>query len=696
MALLLTLPFTIPALILYLVLTFFGNNFLIWVIGISSGILIILFIIYHEFKLFLSEARELFSFKNLPFIALILFFVFTKAFVLSPLVFTKTVDSFKHIQITDVGDYYKHNFVVTSLKLDGIPPENPYFPSSKLSYYYGYYLTPAAISKIFNIAPNLSFYIYFIFADIICLLVIFLIINRHLKFYWMKLLSLLLLISGLGVDVLRADINFGLQVINNYKSFLFVPQHFFAACLTIAVIYSLIYEKPKKIYILISVVFIFLCSLFVSLTLIFWFLVLFIFYPSKRIYLIISGVLSAIILLPYFLQLSGRGNILYFYKFEPFEFIKTGNALITYHLNLLLTFFVKYGPILFVFPIILISKKLEFIKKNLKFILGLLSPFILTWFIRSANFNDFSLRTLMPVQIILPLFFTKMVGNSEGLSKKIFILIAILAVILGFFGFFKEYANHWKSRIFLPPKVSELIFEIRKIPDTTKLAALDRDRWVEFIPSLGFKKVTSPFLFDSYVYFADGLGKEHGEYERLAIDLFIEPNVFYDLNSLVDKENELLKKIGYFFNKYPSDKLIINNQLWFKNDINPYFYIFRKAGVKEEALTAHYTLFDYKDLLMKLSNRKIQINKEGMLSLKIEGKKLRLKNGLWYIAACNFGTPFVLKLEFEDYYSLFNKKVDGVNESCIGRIFYLLKDEDISLTNTSTVEDIFAFPVEIN
>lgn len=700
-------PISLTAIILYLFLSLFGNDFRIWLLALTFSSIILLFHLKNNFQI-IFNIRKLISFKNLSLIFLILFFVFCKAFVISPFVLTKTTDSFRHIQITDVGDYYKHSFVVTMLKLDGIPPSHPYFPVAKLSYYFGYYLIPASFSKLFNIAPNLSFYVFSIVTDILGLLIILRIFHNFLKTYIGKLLAVLLLITGVGVNIfpeifskfpfpgylINPEIfatDIGFQLINNYKAILFVPQHFFAACLSIGLIHNLIFEKKNIFFVSITTAFIFLSSLFVSWVFILWLFLVFVFYKENRIFLIICGVFTIALLFPYLIQLTNRTNLFYLNHFQPFKFIPSENILV-YLTNTFLTAILQYGLILTILPFLIISKGKIFLKSNLLLILGFSLPIIITWIIRSPIYNDFSLRGLMPLQLILPLFFMKLYEQLKQKFLKIFLFALILFVItISFLGFYLEYLRHWKSRMILHPSISQLIFEIRKIPDDIKLSAIDRDRWVEFIPSLGFKKVLSPFLFDSYVYFVGDKTLEHGQYERQAIDLFLEPTQADNLENLVKIKNTQLENLNDFFKKYPTDKLILNNKLWVKKDINPFLVFFREVGIKLSPLTSDFTLVDYQSLVEITSKLQMVIQSDKKMNLTINNKQFPLEKGLWFISSCGEFTN--IHLELEDYYQLFNRSVN--KGSCVGRIFYLQQDEDLMLTNNSNINEVFIFPIEI-
>lgn len=707
---LLTLPVIVISLVLYLMLSFLGNSFFVW-----WGALIISILL--SFKLL---KKDFFHFKTLKFqrsfvvfVLIIFFYIFAKAAVLSPIILTIKQDSFEHIQATDVGDYYKHIFVVTALSQDGIPPDNPYFPPAKLSYYFGYYLIPAAITKIFNIAPNYSVYGVGIFTTLLSLLLFLVIIFEKFKKFHIRLIVFLLVVSGGGIDVITivlsklnifkeaADLALkqrgiaGLQLINIYKAVLFVPQHFFASVITVAATYYLIKEKRNAVFLGISWAFVFLSSTFVFLTLTLWTLIVFIFKKETRILIIKSVLLFSLLSFPYFFRLIDRGNSIYFYLFEPFEFINPVGVLENIF-NHLMTFLLGYGPVLMVFPIILFSMGSSFIKNNLMYVFLIFGPIFFTWFIRSPLFNDFSLRTLIPVQIISPLLFMKIYENNKKSFWSGFILvIATITILIGISGFYFEYLTHWKNRSILHPRDSEVILQIRKLPSPMKLAAVDRERWVEFIPSQSFKKVLSPYLFDSYNYIAGDITKDHAAYESLALGLFINENKDKDLDSLIDNQNQNLTKLKDFFGKYPADKLIVNNQIWFKKGTNPWIAIFNKLGVSGQPLSASFTFFDYVDLNKKLAENRILINTKK--SLKVQRKKevFPLSKGIWYITSCKSMRGSQLKLELEDYYLLFNTETDGVNINCTGRLFFLENDENIRVGVSSTVDEITAFPVEI-
>lgn len=709
-----SLPIPVISISLYLGLSFFKDSAFVWVTSFLVGIFLTLFLLKNSFRISFQQTKQLYSsFTIIIGLIIILAFIAVKAYVISPFIITKTVNNFTHIQITDVGDYYKHTFVTNSLATSGVPPQHPYFPKAKLSYYYGYYLIPAAVTKMLNIDPIYSLFLFVLFTEFISLTILWIVFASEIKNYLGRLSALFLLLFAGGVDILPGIIkefgifnnlispnifprDRGLALINNFVAFLYVPQHFFAAALTVAIIYLLIKKEISVVKLTATAVFVCLSSIFVSTTLFWWLFLTFIFYPFHRKKLVITAILTVILLVPYLYHFSGRGNILYFYNFLPFKFLD-GDSKFIYLLDLIFTFLIQYGPILFILFLTLIFTRKLLNKRYLPFILGLSFPLVVSWFIRSPVFNDLSMRSSMPIQFVIPLFFVKTI---EAISrKKIKLLIfsvSFVTIGLGILAFYAEYGRHWKSRIFLAPRDSELILKVRTFPQNIQFSAVDKDRWVELIPSLGYRQILSPYLFDSYVYLAGPYTAERSKYERLALDLFVKANSSDNLIKLIEDENIRLFKAYDFFDMYHADKLIINNFIWVKKGINPWAYIFKSLGIKGEAITPYYTLINYKDLLEKTKNLNLYIDKDKLVKIEKQSGGFKLSAGLWYIAYCTDSQKQQALLEFEDYYQLFNEELGGVDKSkCVGKMFYLKEKGNILVTNTTTVKNITIFPVEI-
>lgn len=719
MILLFLFPIILTTVLLYLFLTLFGNSFLIWLTAlICSAIGSVLFL-RNNFNSLKTEVINSFNSINkliilTPLILLVVIF----SLVISPLVVTKKLNNFEHVQIT-LGDHYKHTFVVTMLKKDGIPPKNPYFPSTYLSYYYGYYLIPAAISKTFLVQPNFAFYLYTILVYTIGLICIYKIILDKIKGFWFRLLSTLLLVTASGVDVfsqiieefnpIHQFINPGIlsngqifALINNYKALVYVPQHFFPALVLISFMYLLLKDKSfsnlneykKIIAIILFSTYIFLSSTFVAMTLIFWLALIFIFIKRYRKSLIISGFLSGLILTPYLIFLSNRSNLFFKYNFIPFQIVEIQNTHLNFLLNSLLTFIIKYGPLLLLLPVLIFFKGIKFVTNNFLYIIALLLPFIITWFIRTPIYNDFSMRTSIPIQIILPVIFIGLLQTFKNKAlKTCLIVISICLVIFGTLGWYLEYSRHWRNRLILHPKDSEYLLTIRNYPDEMKFISFENERWVELTPSIGFKKILSPHLFDSYVYFSDNNEGKHSKFERLAKEIFLEENIASDTSNLIKDKNTHLNNLSEFLGLFPSDKLILPNQLWVKEDINPWLAIFKEMDVKIEPLTSHFSLVDYQDLLNISKNYKIYVDSQKPQQAEIEDHKFHLQKGFWYLSTCNKTSGNKqISLELEDYYLVFSKELDTTNR-CQGKIFYLPETEDVRIMHSSNVENIIVHPM---
>lgn len=721
MVLILLFPIVFTAVSLYLFLVIFGGGVLSWILALVFSILGSFFLLKGHLKTYWNDFKNTFnSYKKLLVLTPIFFFVLMFTLVISPLVITKKTDGFEHIQVT-LGDYYKHSFVVTMLKQDGIPPKNPYFPTTYLSYYYGYYLIPAAFSKIFFVQPHLAFYLFTIFAYSVGLMCIFKIITDKIKGFWFQFLTSLMLVTASGVDVfsqiieeyqpLHQFINPSIlssgqifALINSYKSFVYVPQHFFTSLVLVIFIYILLDQKLvqklneyKKIIIFsVFIVYIFLSSTFVAITLVFWLGLLFLFIKSLRRSLIHSFFLAGVLLIPYILYLSNRPNLFYQYDFKPFQIVNMQNGDLNFIINTLLTFTIKYGLIFLLLPIIIASKGIKFIIKNLLFIIAITVPFIITWFIRTPNYNDFSMRTSISIQIALPIVFIWLVQNLKNNIVKIFlILIVVFVISAGSLGWYLEYSRHWRNRLILHPKDSEYLLTIRKLPEEIKLASLDNERWVELTPSLGFKKILSPHLFDSYVFFIGDKEDKHTRFENLAKKIFLEENLATDSSMLVLDKNTHLESLSQFLEMFPSDKLVLQNQLWVKKDVNPWLAIFKEMGIKIDPLTSHFSLVDYQDLVYKSKSHRIYINSQEPQYIEIKDYKFPLEKGFWYLATCKT-TPGKEKitLELEDYYLVFSKELDDTNR-CQGKLFYLQNSEEVRVMHSSNIKDVIVFPVVI-
>ncbi len=625
-------------------------------------------------------------------IAMALVSVIASALVLSPFIITKKIDGFEHIQITDVGDYYKHTFMVSAIATTGIPPQNPYFPKSKMTYYYGYYVIPALITKIFSVPAHLSFYWYSLLTNFVSLLLPALIINSLVKKPIYKYLAYGLVLTGVGVDTIpfvfdtagQLQNSEGLQLISVYKSLLFVPQHLFAASLTAWIIFQLINKKISAVALAALTAMVFLSSMFVAITLVIG-LVLYFLFHKQKIFLIKAGLISLPVLIPYLLLIKGRGNLISPYLLDPYNF----NGI--YLMDILYTFWLKYGPFILAAPLFLIFTKGY--SKLLAF--GMFILLAMTWVFRSPIFNDFSMRTSIPIWLTLPGLLFHLVEKSKNRRLHIFLIgLSLITLLIGLKGVYWEFSKHYKDRTFLKPHESELILKLRELPKGITLSSVEKSQVIEYIPSLTGKTITSPYLFDSYVYFADGFGREHGEYERWADQTFHKEVLSSDIQDNIKQKNTLLAEIKDGFSKYPTDKFLLTNKLWVKKDTNPWLVILKEIGIKHDNLTPHYTLFDYQDLLEKLSEKSVVIDENSVKEIKISDHGFELPKGLSYLISCKSHTDTYVRLELNDYYTFFDKTLNN-GSLCAGKLFYLEQAGRVTFTPDSSTDNLYLAPVHI-
>ncbi len=693
--LLVLLPTIILSLTLYLFLSLFGNQTLIWILSVVAGLGLSFVLIKKDWADLKKDFLLLFKLKNLPLFLIILIVLAATAYVLSPIVKTTSSNNFEHIVLTDVGDYYKHIMVVTSLADSGIPIKNPYFPIANLSYYYGYYLIPAFLSRVFGLYPNWSFYLWSLMGDFLGLLLITEVANKVLKKFYLKFLAITLVLFGTGVDIIpfvfntlgQDQTNQGLQLINNYKALLFVPQHFFAACLTVFIIYKVWFDNLKLIYFVLISSFLFLCSVFVSLTFIFWSFLIFIFQKKLRLYLIKTGPLIVLLLLPYLLSLTDRGSLFFLNHFDPYPF--TSN----FYTNTFYTFFVKLGPMIILIPLLLVITRTF----NLTIFLGIVLLLLSTLVIRTPVFNDYSMRTSMPIQLCIPIIFYYLISKIKSKSLSVFLIMcSLIILIISVKGFYLEYLRHWRNKEFLPPSQSEILLKIRSLPKDITLSSVDRNKWVELTPSLAFKKITNPSLFDSYMYLTgEETGKLHGQYESQTGTLFYDPSIASSPEELAKNKNQDLTLLHDFFQKYPEKEFLLNNKLWVKKDTNPWVIILSQMGVKSYAITSEFTAFNYQDLLEKTKNSQIFINTEKGQRSEVKNRQVFVPEGLSFITYCSEDLPKMVKIEFEDYYLVAEHQLSNPETKCLGKIFYLDKEDNLFLTNSSNIDHLFIFPIEI-
>lgn len=640
--------------------------------------------------------------SGLP-ILIILFFLAAICLVLSPLIITQTVNNFQFIRFPGVWDYYKHSYVITGINSGGVPPLHPYLPSSQLSYYYGYYLIPAAIIKISGFTQTTVLFFYVLLTDALALLLLNWLIRQTIKKSFNRTLALLLAIFGTGMDAIpilihRVSVNHlenwfgnhdtGLIVYNIFTAFLWAPQHILPAVLSLYLLFCLIKRKLSLPLFVLIYSYIFLSSTFVAITLTFWLGLLFLFVPTKRFPIFVGGLLTVIFNIPYFLELSSHNNILSVYSFAPYPFIAGLPDFVNTFSNFFLTLLVEYGFLLFVFPVLgltLVRSK----KKILWFFLSSYLLIVITWVLRSGGPNDFGMKTMLPVQILLAIVFVYFIEiTPTKRSRLVLSLFTLLIICPGVLGFFYEYSLQWRRRFVLDPQTTQLVKAVRKLPQTAVLGVIERGEWAFDIPVLGFRPIYSPSLYDAGVYVNNST--KDISYEEMGSNIFISSTTADNLPTLIEKRNLYFKDMRKYFTLHPFDKLIVSNKTYVKQGENIWRQLFNQMNVSSSSITPDFTAYDYSSLVASLNTNALILEEKQMRQIKGKDQKLSLPAGFWFLATCSDNNK-TLKLDFEDYFTVFNLNASG----CIGNLFYHPDANDIRLSNQSTVTDIFAFPVII-
>jgi len=108
--------------------------YLFWLIlgsGIFSSFIAILFSIifisiYHRKFPFQVKIKSLIKLNSIPSLTLIIFNLILIAFVLSPYIKLTNINNFVSVGYSSVTDLFKHSYVVTALKIFGLPLKQNY------------------------------------------------------------------------------------------------------------------------------------------------------------------------------------------------------------------------------------------------------------------------------------------------------------------------------------------------------------------------------------------------------------------------------------------------------------------------------------------------------------------------------------------------------------------------------------------
>jgi len=622
----------------------------------------------------------------------------------SPLLIPQQEGGYSYRRFPGAIDYFKHSYSITAINQSGIPPIHPYFPYRLYSYYYGYYLVPAAITKVTNLPQNTILFFYVCLTDAISMAILYYLVCQITGKKILRLFSLPLLVFGTSLDVIPWLLHLsapgmlhienwfgnqatGLMVYNIYTSLIWAPQHLFPAVISVFLVYQL-WQNKKFDYLIftVSVAFICLSSVFVALTTFFWFLLLFIFKTNLRKFFIISAFFCLLLLIPFYPSLLSQGGLFSFYLIHPFPFMNDGAPLfLRSFVNFSLTALVEYGPVFFILLI--------FIKKHslLKTFLAIYFPVLITWFIRSSGPNDFSMKSILPVLLLFNLILIKRINDSK---HRYSILIVSVCILFGIAGSGWEYFHLWKKRLLIPLAENELFDKLNELPANYQIAVVDRNEWVFHIPIFTKKTVLSPSLYDAGVYSGRPIEKKYNyDYEDIGQKIFFrQSSSSTGGQSLVESKNFNLKELSEYLNKFPFNGLLLPKYQGVKQGLNFWYYLFSKDNIQQTYLTNSYSLFDYQSLKKHVDQTSIFFDFSKTLELTIKDQQLKLPSGFWLVYGCNQPGKPLIKLELEDYYTIFVDSQESAN-SCVGNVFYHQSRQSLVVSSSTTISSVYATPL---
>lgn len=702
------LPIAFVTLCLYLFQTITGDY--------SRPLLSIVFVISGLFSVYLARKyfdirnvfKSLFLFlkSNIFAVGFISFFIVVISILISPLLFPQIVDGQFFLRFPGIADYFKHSYTITAINQFGIPPNHPYFPAIKFSYYYGYYLIPAAISKIFVIDQNSVLFFYILFTSVLSISLIYWLICQLIKNKYFRFLALIGVIFGTACDVFPALVikqnNFihvenwfganptGLIIYNPYTAFLWAPQHIFPTVLALTLGFKLVKQRVNAFTLVLTSFYIVLSSVFVGITMTWIFGIVFILKKINRKILILSGLICGTLLIPFIINLGGRSGIIFPYKISPYSF--TG----IFFFDLFLTLFIEYGFAPIGVAYLLLKSDFLSLKSRMYSAVGIFVPIAVTWFYRSAGPNDFSMKVMLPVVIAYNLIFWYLLSKQNNLKIKIALgFLALISIVSGMGGAGFEYYYRWKTRLVLSSQESNLMYSIRKIDTSTTLAAINREEWVYHLPVMGYRSVFSPSLYDAGVY-AGQLNSEEisYSYESKGGNLFTSPTQGNDIKEVVSRRNEFFKEIGNYFYAYKFDYLILPKNEWVKEGENFWFNLMTKIGVDNKQLSGQYSLFDRNSIIQKFKENSVTVDTSKKVEVNKEDKKFELVEGLWFVTACFNPGNKNSRVEFDEYFSLFDVQTKDYIH-CAGQIFSISSKKTITISSSTNVDKIVIYPISI-
>lgn len=640
-----------------------------------------------------------FNLTNIVTWLIMILFLVANLFVLRPFLTSIRVNGSEFVSYSGVTDFFKNSFVVTSILKNGLKLKHPFFPMADFKYYYGWYLIPALIS---NFLRNYQLYVIVFFSLIssfLACLAIKDLVWKYVKSSFLRVSVFFATIVGFNFELIPAlvdkklfvveiygnwvlDHGINLRVNNNLSNFLWTPQHFLAAVMTIYLIEGLVLRKKMKNLDIFGIIFfVILSSAFVGMYMMMTLGLVFLFFKENRVKVFGVGTSAILVLAPYIIRtMSGGTGLFELYEFNSFEFIK-GSTVV----NGVLTYVCMIGVIplicLYLLPKLVARKYSVFGTLILGWILGLIT------FVRSKGWNDFGMRSVLPVLIASPIIYGWIVEKIKVVWKRyVLIGLFVVSVAVSIPVSMKEYLVAWKKRGMMSAEESQLIKYVRGLPKDTKLLAFGRDEWIYKIPSLGFLPVMTNDLYDAGVY----VGKNDdfwGYFQVRAREIFIE--LVSGKYGEVDLSQKSISRLRELLEKVSFDLLIVDKKVFVKKGVNPWFEIFQQADLEPEMVSERFAIYQKSDLVSFLDGKEIRVGER--VELPTKDHKIDLKKGLWFLNICNKSDRIeFFKFEPEDHFAIFEAHL--APSECKGNYFFQT-DDILVMSNQSNVENLVVYPV---
>lgn len=678
----------------YILLFIFKSSVLVSLLTISLA-LILSYYLSNYYPLFkIKFVKKIFLL--LPFSVLLTFTMF----VVSPIIKTQTINGYPFIFYPSITDYFKHMYTITSIKSFGLPPLHPYLPQANMTYYYGYYILPSLVSIIFPHFQNYIFYIYVFLTSLLSLSIIFSLYQHFIKSNFLLFISLCLISFGTGLDIIPTTMinkigtgklielwsirpDLGLRIDNTFTSFLWTPQHFFSAVIAFYLIYNFLENKYKLWLNVLCLSFVFLSSSFVFIPLLLFFVFIFLVKPQLRLKIFRPLFFTFIFCLPFiYTTLIQKTNTFNFYipKSYPFTSVNI--------INCLITFITEYGLLIVLLPLFLLAKNKSSPKLLLLSIWSLVNIF-LTWFIRSSNYNDYALRSTLLIQIIFPICLVDYINLLNNRKKIILYIALFINLFFSILGFCYEYLNRWKERSSLDVHQSQLITYLRTFKPS--VSVLGEGEWAYKIPPLAFKPICSSEFYDSANYLGTSKNDYQGQYTKLSKDIFFTQNVTNDqANQLIQKNNQLLS-LKQFISLLKTDYLLLNNKIYVRQDINPWFEIFSHMLNIASISIDQYSLYKVDDLKQFFNTNILTLDSQSN-SLKIKDFH-KLPLGTFYLYTCNNSdTNQYIHFEPDNQYVLFDSTL--MPNQCIGNLYVNTDNSKLTIDSYLQNQQLYYHPIE--